>query len=61
MERGKAGLYLLALGIVVVLVFATADIVGIGADPRFGPKQITGCLAGLILAGVGSFLYFGRR
>lgn len=50
-------LVILAVGIVVLLVSLGADVIGIGASPRFGYRQVAGTLAGIILALVGAFLY----
>jgi hypothetical protein len=39
----------LVTGTLVGIVFLTADLVGIGAAPGFGWKQIVGTLAALVL------------
>jgi hypothetical protein len=61
MQSSGFGLGLLVLGVAIFLVFATADLTGLGADPRFGVKQIVGCAAGLGLAGWGAYAYLSRR
>jgi hypothetical protein len=40
---------LLVTGTLVGIVFLTADLVGVGAAPGFGWKQIVGTLAALVL------------
>jgi hypothetical protein len=40
---------LLVTGTLVGILFLTADLVGIGAAPGFGWKQIAGTLAALVL------------
>ncbi len=51
-------LVILVVGIVVLLVSLGADVIGIGASPKFfGYRQVAGALAGIILALVGAFLY----
>ncbi len=63
-ERKILGPILLAAGIVVLLVSALADILGLGANPTvFGYKQIAGSLAGIIVAIVGAVFYWlaGRQ
>jgi len=59
-----AAVVLLALGIVTLLVFALADIVGIGGDPNvFGYLQMRGSILGVAIAVVGGVLYWlsGRK
>ena len=60
MERSGFGITLLAVGLVILVVFATADLIGLGADPRFGPKQIVGSLVGLAVIAWGGYVYFGK-
>jgi peptidoglycan/LPS O-acetylase OafA/YrhL len=63
--RGRAGqeaymrYLVLGLGVLVVLVSALADVLGIGGEPGFGYAQDVGVLVGaaLIIAGV----RWGRR
>lgn len=55
---------LLVVGILVLLVSALADIVGIGGSPRvFGYWQVAGTLVGAVVAIVGGVLYWraGKR
>lgn len=61
MKGSSVGLALILLGLAILVVFATADLVGLGADPRFGPKQISGSAAGLVIAAVGGLLYRANR
>ena len=60
MEGRSVGLGLIALGLVVAAVCAAADLIGLGPNPGFGPKQISGTAAGIIIAGVGVFLARAR-
>ena len=46
---------LIGIGIVLLVVFAAADVIGVGGAPGFGWKQISGSVAGLILLSVGIF------
>ena len=43
-----SGAFLLVLGAVLLIVSLLADIIGIGADPAFGYKQIIGVVLGVI-------------
>ncbi len=54
---------ILAVGVVILLVSALADIIGLGGSPLvFGYKQLTGAAVGAVLAVGGAVLYwwFGR-
>ncbi len=58
------GMAVLAVGLVVMLGSALADILGVGASPLvFGYRQLAGTAVGLVLAAVGAVLYWraGRR
>lgn len=50
------GIVLLVVGIVVLLLSLTADVIGIGQHIGFGYWQILGTIAGAILAVVGLVL-----
>ncbi len=50
------GTLLLVAGIAVLIVFAIADKIGIGESPEFGAIQISGVIAGAILAVIGLLL-----
>jgi len=55
--RKTAGILLLVVGIGILILFAAADIFGIGEDPAaFGPWQISGTIAGAIVAVIGLVL-----
>ena len=43
-----SGAFLLVLGIVLVVVSLLADLIGIGANPGFGYRQIIGVVLGVI-------------
>jgi len=53
--RGKniACIVLLVVGIVVLLVLLTADLIGIGGWPSFVWKQIVGTILGVVVIVVG--------
>jgi hypothetical protein len=57
MKGGKiVGIVLLVLGIVVLILFLAADLIGIGASPGFGSWQIIGAVVGAIAGVVGLVL-----
>jgi hypothetical protein len=54
-----AAIALMVVGIVLLLVSASADILGLGASPgEFGYRQIAGVLVGGIGVAVGAVLYW---
>jgi len=56
------GFGLLVVGIIVILVFLLADVLGIGRDPSvIGTIQIAGAAVGVVLAVIGGWLAFRRR
>ncbi len=54
MNQKTLGVGLLVVGGLLFLVSAAADTIGVGAAPGFGWKQITGVIAGVVLAAVGA-------
>lgn len=50
---------LLLVGVIVVLLSALADVLGIGRAPGFGWKQSLGVVVGLVLIAVG--WYWGGK
>ena len=57
MNKKNLGIALLVVGIVVLLLSLTADMIGIGGAPGLGIKQILGAGTGVVVAVVGFFLY----
>jgi hypothetical protein len=64
MEGNMAGnksvaVVVIVVGIVVLLVSALADVMGVGAHPLvFGYKQVIGSAVGAVLAVIGVVLYW---
>ena len=52
-SKRNVGFLLSAVGIITGIVFATADIIGLGTHPRFGPIQITGIIVGAVILIIG--------
>ncbi len=53
MSRKTISALVFVAGIVVLVLFASADVIGIGENPDFGPVQIAGTVVGAVLAAVG--------
>ena len=47
------------VGLVVLLLSLTVDLIGIGPSPGFGPVQISGTIVGVIVIAVA--LYFKQK
>lgn len=54
MDSRQRGVVLLVVGVLLVLVSAAADPLGVGGAPGFGWKQITGVAVGVVLAAAGA-------
>ena len=54
------GTILLVLGVIILLLFATADLLGIGENPSFGVWQIAGTIVGAVVAIIGLVMLFKR-
>lgn len=50
MQRRSVGLAVAAFGIVVVVVAALADQIGIGDSDAFGWRQVLGVVVGVVIA-----------
>jgi uncharacterized membrane protein len=53
MSRRTLGFAVLAVGVIVVVVSALADQIGIGRGDAFGWNQIVGVIVGAVIAVVG--------
>lgn len=53
MSKKTAAVALLVVGVVLFLVAAAADPLGIGGYPGIGLKQLAGIVVGVVLAAVG--------
>lgn len=53
MNNRMIGIGLLVVGVLLFLVAAAADTIGVGGAPGFGWKQITGVVVGIALAAAG--------
>jgi hypothetical protein len=55
-NRKTLGIILLVVGIVLLVLSLTADMIGIGSTAGFGYKQIAGSIVGVVVAIVGYVL-----
>ncbi len=53
MSRKTVGVVLLVVGVLLFLVSAAADSLGIGGSPGIGWKQMLGMVIGVVLAATG--------
>jgi hypothetical protein len=61
MNRKTVGAIVAVAGVVLLVISALADPIGLGDDGGFGWKQTTGVIVGAALAVVGLALIFVRR
>lgn len=60
MNNKSASIVVAALGALLLLASLTADMIGLGDQVAFGPKQTMGTVAGIVVVGIGAFLYRKR-
>jgi hypothetical protein len=56
MNKQTIGIALIIVGLVVLLVSLTLDMIGLGGHVGFGRYQITGIVVGVLTAGAGFVL-----
>jgi len=56
MNSINANVILLVVGVGLLLVSLSADVIGIGDDAGFGNQQLMGTIAGAILTAIGVYL-----
>jgi hypothetical protein len=57
MDSKTAAIVVVALGALMLLASLTADITGLGGDVGFGPRQTIGTVVGIVVLGIGAYLY----
>jgi peptidoglycan/LPS O-acetylase OafA/YrhL len=57
MSRRAVGLTVAVVGLIVGLLFALADVIGLGGSPGFGTRQLIGALVGAVILIVGIVIY----
>ena len=61
MERKRnVGFLLSAVGIITGIIFATADLIGLGTHASFGPIQIVGIIVGGIILIIGLVMAYRK-
>lgn len=55
------GLVVLLLGLILLILSLTSDVIGFGRNPGFGPGQIAGTIVGIIAIVVGFFLSMKKK
>jgi len=61
MSRRTVGLTVAVVGLIVGLLFALADAIGLGGSPGFGRSQIIGIVVGTVILIVGLVIFVGSR
>ena len=58
MSSKTVGIIVAVVGLVVVLAFVLADVIGIGQHPDiFGTRQLIGTVVGIVIVVVGAIMY----
>jgi len=57
MSGRAVGLTVAVVGLIVGLLFALADAIGLGGSPGFGTRQLVGVIAGAVILIVGIVIY----
>ena len=57
MDSKTASIVVVALGALMLLASLTADMTGLGDDVGFGPQQTIGTVVGIVVLGIGAYLY----
>jgi LPXTG-motif cell wall-anchored protein len=61
MDQKKLARLILILGLLLTLISITADFIGLGNYPGFGPQQTIATIIGVVIFLIGSFLYFQKK
>ena len=61
MSRRTVGLTLAVVGLIVGLLFALADAIGLGGSPGFGRSQIMGVIVGVVILIIGVLIVARSR
>jgi hypothetical protein len=57
MDSKTASIVVIALGALMLLASLTADMTGLGDDAGFGSQQMIGTVVGIVVLGIGAYLY----
>ena len=61
LDKRTASIILLIVGIGLLVISLSADVIGIGDDPGFGRQQIMGTVVAVVLTAVGLTLTFKAK
>ena len=56
-----AGIVLVIAGLIILILFLLADVIGMGSSAGFGRNQIVGALVGVVVAVLGLVLALRRQ
>ena len=57
MDSKTASIVVVAFGALMLLASLTADMTGLGDDVGFGLQQTIGTVVGIVVLGIGAYLY----
>ncbi len=57
MSRRAVGITVAVVGLIVGLLFALADVIGLGGSPGFGRNQLVGVIVGAAILVIGIIVY----
>ena len=57
MDSKTTSIVVVALGALMLLASLTADMTGLGDDVGFGLQQTIGTVVGIVVLGIGAYLY----
>jgi len=60
MDETTSSIMVVVLGVLILLASLTADMIGLGNEVGFGPKQGLGAVVGVIVLAIGIDLYKSR-
>ncbi len=61
LDKRTASIILLIVGIGLLVLSLSADVIGIGDNEGFGPQQTMGTVAGVVITAVGLALTFKEK
>jgi hypothetical protein len=61
MDQKKLARLIFILGLLLTLIFVSADFIGLGVYDGFGPQQTIATIVGVVISFIGIILYFQKK